>query len=86
MFFLDDPEVMAKIRAFWEENQHLEKEHLQVREELHKAEMALREDNGNEDLKGQIGRLKSRLKELDEKAPWITATYPIEFELFSDPH
>jgi len=69
------PEEYVLVRRIWEYRnsvQHLEREYLDLRILLRDAEVALRPDPENPDLKERIAYLKSRLKDLESRYPWIS--------------
>ena len=52
--------------------QHLEREYLDLRVRLRDAEAELRSDSQNQELVSGVDYLKSRLKELESRYPWIS--------------
>ncbi len=58
--------------------QHLEREYLDLRVCLRDAEADLRSDSLNQELVSRVDYLKSRLKELESRYPWISTGRPSE--------
>jgi polyhydroxyalkanoate synthesis regulator phasin len=86
MWFFDEAGDLEEYQAFRRKDQPLEKVHLELRLALQKAEAALRNDPANPELKAKVEDLKKKLKDLEEKAPWLLSDYPMEVLLFLPPH
>ena len=84
MWFYD--ELPEEYRAFREEAQALEKEHLETRVALREVQAALRADPENSRLLGQVAELETKLAEVEKRAPWITQGGLIEMLLWGVPH
>ena len=84
MWFFD--EEGEEWQNFRKEAQDIEQEHLRLRVALRDAEAALRTDPGSEDLQARVQELKKKLEEMEKKAPWISAEYPLEVLLWGVPH
>lgn len=69
-------------RAFREEAQYLEREHLEFRKALRDAEAALRADPGNANLEARVEELKKGLEEIERRAPWLSSAIPMEVQLW----
>jgi len=86
MFFFDEAGELEEYQTFRRKDQPLENVHLELRLALQKAEAALQDDPENQELKSRVAELKKKLKELEEKAPWLTLDYPLEILLWGPPH
>jgi hypothetical protein len=84
MWFYDD--VPEEYRTFREEAEPLEREHLETRKALQKAEEALRADPDNPALQAAAAELKDKLAELDKRAPWISRGDLLEMLIWGSPH
>lgn len=74
----EEPELFERIYDYRRRVQHLESEYLGLRVRLRDAEAALRSDPQNHELKSQTDYLKSRLKDLETRYPWISTGRPSE--------
>ncbi len=86
MFFFDDAAEILEYQLFRRKDQPLENVHLELRQALQKTEAARKEDPDNPELKARAAGLKKELQELEEKNPWLTLDYPLEYLLFGPPH
>lgn len=84
MWFYDD--VPEEYRAFRQEAERLEQEHLETRKALQKAEETLRAEPENALLQTRVAELQNKLAELDKQAPWISQGGMREFLLWGSPH
>lgn len=67
----DETELFERIWKYRKSVQHLEREYLDLRVRLRDAEAVLRSDQQNQELKSEIDYLKSRIKDLDSRYPWL---------------
>jgi hypothetical protein len=86
MFFFDDAGEVLEYQMFRRKDQSLEQVHLELRKALQEAEAALKKAPGNPELKARAENLQKKLKELEEKNPWLTLDYPLEILLWCPPH
>jgi regulator of replication initiation timing len=68
----DEFEIFEEIYNYRQRIQHLEREYLDLRIQLRDVEFDLRSDMDNRELKAQVDYLKSRLKDLESRYPWIS--------------
>ena len=84
MWFYDDqPEDYKNFR---QEARALEKEYLELRQHLQGAEKNLEAEPGNENFQAKVKYLTKRIKDLEEKAPWLTSGLLMEYALWGVPH
>ncbi len=74
----DEFELFERIYNYRRSVQHIEREYLDLRICLRDAEADLRLDSENRELKAQLDYLKSRLKDLESRYPWISTGRPSE--------
>ncbi len=74
----EEPYLFERIYEYRRSVQYLEREYLDLRVRLHDAEVDLRSDSENSELKSQIEYLKGRLKDLENRYPWISTGRPSE--------
>lgn len=70
------PEEHVLFRKIWHYRnsvQHLEREYLELRICLRDTEADLRSDFKNRELKERVDYLKGRLKDLEDRYPWIAS-------------
>jgi len=75
------PEEHVLFRKIWEHRnsvQHLEREYLDLRILLRDTEADLRSNPENQELNERVAYLKSRLKDLESRYPWISTGRPSE--------
>ena len=75
------PEEHVLFRKIWQHRnsiQHLEREYLELRIHLRDAEADLRSDLQDRDLQDRVDYLKGRLKDLEDRYPWIATGRPSE--------
>jgi hypothetical protein len=70
--------LFERIYEYRSSVQHLEREYLDLRVCLRDAEAELRSDSQNQELVSRVDYLKSRLKELENRYPWISTGRPSE--------
>ena len=74
----DELELFENLYKYRSSIQHLEREYLDLRICLRDAEADLRSDSKNLELKEKIDYLKGRLKDLEDRYPWISSGRPSE--------
>ncbi len=74
----EEPYLFERIYEYRRSVQYLESEYLDLRVRLRDAEVDLRSDSENSELKSQIEYLKGRLKDLENRYPWISTGRPSE--------
>ena len=74
----DEFELFERIYNYRRSIQHIEREYLDLRVRLRDAEADLRSDLQNQELKSRVDYLKSRLKDLESRHPWISTGRPSE--------
>ena len=82
------PEEHVIFRRIWHYRnsvQHIEREYLDLRVRLRDAEADLRSDSQNQELILQVDYLKSRLKDLESRYPWISTGRPSEIPFWVMP-
>ena len=75
------PEEHILFRRIWHYRnsvQHIEREYLELRVSLRDAEADLRSDSQNQELRAQVDYLKSRIKDLENRYPWVSTGRPSE--------
>ena len=73
---------LNQYERFKREDQPLEMVHLRLRTLIRDLAAALREDPDRRELQDHLMRLQDELAELERRAPWITADYPVEMALW----
>lgn len=68
----DEFEIFEEIYNYRRSVQHIEREYLDLRIRLRDAEVDLRSDSQNQELKEQVNYFKSRLKDLESRYSWIS--------------
>jgi len=79
--FLTDLEQYEK---FKQEDRPLEMVHLKIRTLIRDITAALRTDPENQELQERLRQLQEDLADLERRAPWIVADYPVEMALWGD--
>jgi hypothetical protein len=69
-------------RRFKQENQPLELVYLKLRTLIQKAKESLRAAPGNTEVQDYLKQLEEERDELEHRAPWLTADYPVEMALW----
>ena len=81
----DDFELIELIYNYRRSVQHIEREYLDLRIRLRDTEADLRSDLENHELKEKVDHLKSRLKDLEYRYPWISSGRPSEIAFCTTP-
>jgi hypothetical protein len=74
----DEFELFENISKYRSSIQYLEREYLDLRICLRDTEAEFRSDSKNRELKEKIDYLKERLKDLEDRYPWISSGRPSE--------
>ena len=74
----DEFELFENIYKYRRSIRHLEREYLDLRIRLRDAETELRSDSKSRELKAKIDYLKGRMKDLEDRYPWISSGRPSE--------
>jgi|UniRef100_A0A7C3WRH9 hypothetical protein len=86
MFFFDDAKEMEEYNRVKKTVRALEKEYLELRLALQEAQKELQADPQGELQQARVKYLEKRIRQLEEKNPWLSWNTPIEIALFSPPH
>jgi len=73
---------LEQFERFKQEDQPLEMVHLRLRTLIKDVAAALRAKPDNQELLDRLENLAKELKELERRAPWIAADYPVEMALW----
>jgi hypothetical protein len=79
--FLTD---LEQYERFKQEDRPLEMVHLKIRTLIRDITAALRTDPENQELQERLRQLQEDLTDLERRAPWIVADYPVEMALWGD--
>lgn len=79
-FFTD----LEQYERFKEEDRPLELVHLKIRTLIRDITTALRKEPENQELQERLRQLQEDLADLERRAPWIVADYPVEMALWGD--
>lgn len=82
-FFDEQPE---EYKNFRKEALAVEKEYSELRTFLAEAETRLKAEPDNEDFQAQVRNISSKIKNLEEKSPWLTSGLMMEYALWGTPH
>jgi hypothetical protein len=82
-FEIHDINALEELYKFRCENQHIEREYLELRVLLQKAEVELRGNPDNEEFEAKVQYLKKRLKEIEDLNPWISSGKAREIMLWA---
>jgi len=74
----DETELFERLWIYRRSVQYFEREYLDIRVRLRDAEADLRSDSQNRELKSRVDYLKSRMKDLESRHPWISTGRPSE--------
>jgi hypothetical protein len=67
MYFFDDTDDWPEYQTIRDEIRGLDKEHLELGKELEAAELALKSDPSNEELKTKVDWFRKKLVEIERK-------------------
>jgi hypothetical protein len=82
-FEIHDINAVEELHQFRREVQQVEREYLELRVLLHKAEAEFRENPANEEFEAKVQYLNKRLKEIEELNPWISSGKAREIALWA---
>ena len=86
MWFYDEANEMEEYQILKKQVRIVEGEYLELRMVLQDAQKALNLDPHSEQIQVKVKYLEKRIKDLEEKNPWLSWDTPIEVALFSPPH
>ena len=75
---------LEQLERFKQEDRPLELVHLKIRTLIRDITAALRTDPENQELQERLRQLQEDLADLERRAPWIVADYPVEMALWGD--
>lgn len=67
MYFYDETDDWPEYQVIQDDIHRLEKEHNQIRKELHEAESSFASNPENKGLKAKLDGLKNKLKEVENR-------------------
>ena len=82
-FEIHDINAVEEIYKFRCENQHIEREYLELRVLLQKAEAELRDNPDDQELEVKVQYLKKRLAEIEKNNSWISSAKSREIALWA---
>jgi hypothetical protein len=82
-FEIHDINAIEEIYKFRCENQHIEREYLELRVLLQKAEAELRQNQANQEFQAKVQYLKKRIDELEKSNSWISSAKSREIALWA---
>ena len=86
MYFYDEADRMEEYQLLQKQIRAVEREYLELRVVLRDAQEKLRADPDSQEFQIKVQYLEKRLKDLEQKNPWLSWDTPIEVALFSTPH
>jgi hypothetical protein len=75
---------LKQYERFKQEDRPLELLHLKMRTLMRGITTALEKERGNQELPARLQQLQEELVNLERRAPWIVADYPVEMALWGD--
>ena len=82
-FEIHDINAVEEIYKFRCENQHVEREYLELRVLLQKAEAGLRDNADDQELQAKVLYLKNRLVEIEKNNSWLSSAKSREIALWA---
>jgi len=73
---------LEQYERFKQEERPLEMLHLRVRTLIRDVTAALRAAPDTQELQDRLTRLQEELADLERRAPWIAADYPVEMSIW----
>ncbi len=73
---------LEQLEKFKRENRPLEEVHLKLRTLIRDVTAALRAAPDNQELRERLKQLQEDLADLERRAPWIAADYPVEMSIW----
>jgi uncharacterized coiled-coil DUF342 family protein len=86
MFFFDEAGELEEYQIFRRKDQPLLLEYEKLLKALHTAEVALQEQPGDQEREARVSEIKEKVAALEQRAPWLTFDYPVEYLLWGPPH
>ena len=86
MYFYDEADRMEEYQLLQKQIRAVEREYLELRVVLRDAQEKLRADPDSQEFQIKVQYLEKRLKDLEQKNPWLSWDTPTEVALFSPPH
>jgi hypothetical protein len=86
MYFYDEAGEIKEYQILQKQIRAVEREYLELRVVLREAQEKLRAQPDSQEFQVKVQYLAKRLKELEQKNPWLSWDTPIEVALFSPPH
>ena len=86
MWFYDESKEMEEYQRLQKQVRAVEGEYLELRVVLRDAQEKLRAEPDSQEFQVKVQYLEKRIKDLEEKNPWLSWDTPIEVALFSPPH
>jgi len=75
MYFFDETDDWPEYQTIREEIHRLEREHLELRNELKEAESAFASHPADKDFKAKVNGIKKKLKEIERKLDGSLSMY-----------
>jgi len=82
-FEIHDINAVEEIYKFRCENQHVEREYLELRVLLQKAEAGLRDNADDQELQAKVLYLNKRLVEIEKNNSWLSSAKSREIALWA---
>jgi len=73
---------LEQYKKFKQEDQPLEMVYLKLRTLIQEVKKSLRAAPGNQKVRDHLRQLEEEREELERRAPWLTADYPVEMTLW----
>ena len=73
---------LEQLERFKQEDRPLELVHLKIRTLIRDVNAALKTEPENQELQKRLRQLQEELADLERRAPWIVADYPVEISLW----
>lgn len=86
MWFFDETKEMEEYQRLQKNIRAVEGEYLELRKVLQEAREGLRLEPESPEYQAKVRYLEKRLKDLEQKNPWLAWDTPIEVALFAPPH
>jgi|GEM_PF-2403882 len=75
---------LEQLERFKQEDRPLELVHLKIRTLIRDLTSTLQSDPENPELRERLRQLQEELADIERRAPWIVADFPIEMSLWGD--
>jgi hypothetical protein len=73
---------LEQYKRFKQEDQPLEMVYLRLRTLIQEVQESLRAAPDSQELRDHLRQLEEEREELERRAPWLTADYPVEMALW----